>query len=500
MAFARNKSKSNTSTPLAIVIESRDSLPTVERIIQPKDVSTQPLSTIPYRKREFHFFLIITMLLLIPLNARAQKVSPDQRLENAATFIRDNRLAEAEQELANLLKVAPKEAQALNLLGTIRASQGRLGEAEILFVRALRINNQLVGAHMNLAYLYLLKGAPEKTISELKVVLTLTPNNTEALYKLARLLLSQGRFDEGISLIEKSKAEPRTTVAFFVLLGEAYLSKGNTEKAEENYLLALGKQGDAMDALLGIVQVSQSRGDARTASLYLSRAREQIGTSPELHYKFALITLKSGIYEEAKSALEQAIKLRPNEPTYFLALGATLLKKPDLYEAEQAFRRALKLQPDSSQGQMYLGYTLLKQKQYSEARIYLEKSVKADAGIPEPLYYLGILAKEQNEDQRAVEILERVVRRFPGFANAHLALGSSYMKLKNYQRAKQELELAVKLDPNEPKAHYNLALLYARLNDPQRAQQEMQIVERLKSRNGQSNDNDVSPPSSPRPH
>jgi Flp pilus assembly protein TadD len=441
---------------------------------------------------------IVLLLLLSPLNAAAQKESVDKLLERAATLIRENRVDDAEQQLNSILKVKPNEALALNLLGTLRGSQGRLDEAETLFTRALRIDNRLVGARMNLAYLYLLKKSPEKTISELKEVLRLDPNYTEALDKLARLLLSQGQVDECIALVEGSQQPP--SVASLVVLGDARLSKGDADKAEESYLRAINKQSDAADALLGLAQVSQVRGDVKNVSRYLSRGKPLVVNSPDLLYKYALVALRSEMSEEARSALEQAVKLRPDEPAYLLALGDAWLKKPDLFEAEQVFRGALQLQPASPQCQMYLGYTLLKQKKYPEARAFLEKSIKSDPSRPEPLYYLGLIAQEQNEDDRAVEIMERLVKQFPTFSSAHIALGSACMKLKNYSRARQELELAVKLDPDEPKAHYNLAILYARLKEPQRAQEEMQIVERLKNSNRQMRESEMftPPPLSPR--
>jgi tetratricopeptide (TPR) repeat protein len=444
--------------------------------------------------------LIIALLfLLVPLGAAAQKNSLDARLEQAVQAIRQNRVAEAEQQLNSILKTAPNEARAFNLLGTIRGGQRRFDEAETFFVRAIGIDPQLAGAHMNLAYLYMLKGAPDKTISELKEVLRLEPSNADALNKLAQLLLASGRADEGIRFLESAKSAQPLSVTLLTLLGEAYLSKGDASKAEENYLAALDKQNDLAAALLGLAQVAQFRSDAKNVAAYMSRAKPLVDKSPELLYQFALIALKSEAVEEGRSALVQAVKLRPDQPAYFLALGDAWLKKPDLFEAEQAFRRALELQPENPLGQMYLGYTLLKQKKYPEARTYLRKSILADPNRPETVYYLGVIAQEQNEDDKALEIMQGLARRFPSFASAHIALGIAYMRLKDYARARQELEVAVKLDPDEPRAHYNLAMLFARLKDSQRAQEEMQMVERLKSNKGRSQDSELFAPSSAKP-
>ncbi|MFL6212777.1 MAG: tetratricopeptide repeat protein [Blastocatellia bacterium] len=441
----------------------------------------------------------LSFVLLVSFSVAAQNSSPmDARLEQAAALIRQNHLVEAEQALARILKATPGEARALNLLGTIRGSQRRFDEAESLFTKAITADPQLAGAHMNLAYLYLLKGAPDRTINELKEVLRIEPNNADALTRLAQLLLSQARVDECIGFLESAKTA-QSSASLFILLGDAYLSKGEAARAEENYRAALDKQNDLAEALLGLAQVAQFKGDAKETALYLSRAKPLIARSPNLLYQFALIALKSDAIDAGRAALVEAVKLRGDQPAYFLALGDAWLKKPDLFEAEQAFRRALELQPDNALGQMYLGYALLKQKKYPEARAYLRKSMLADPNRPETIYYLGVVAQEQNEDEQAVELMKNLARRFPSFASAHIALGIAYLRAKDYPRARDELELAVRLDAEDPRAHYNLAMLFARLKDSARAQQEMQMVERLKNSKSRAQDAELFAPSAAKP-
>jgi Flp pilus assembly protein TadD len=429
----------------------------------------------------------------------AQSNKLQDRLENASTLIRDNRIAEADQELNSILKTAPNDAVALNLLGTVRAQQGRLEEAETLLIRATRIDSAFVAAHMNLAFLYLLKKAPEKTILELKEVVRLEPNNIEANYKLARLLLSQGQIDDSIGVIEKVKSSTPASVVFLTLLGDAYLRKGNADKAEENYLLALAAQKGNADALLGLARIFQNRGDTKTALVYLSQAREVAGNSADVLYKVGVAALGIRAIDEAQMALEQAVKLKPDEPSYLIALGAARLRKSDLFGAEQIFLRALELQPANAQAQMYLGYVLYKQKRLKEAKSLLEKAIKTDSSAPEPFYYLGLIVQEENEDEQAVVLLQKAIQVSPSFAHAHVALGASYLKLKDYPSAQKELELGAKLNPDDSKAHYQLAVLYARLKDPKRAQAEMQIVEKLKLVEKAEGDVYVISPANPTP-
>jgi Flp pilus assembly protein TadD len=440
--------------------------------------------------------LAVVTLCLLLLGTAAPRAHAQTQLERAAAAIAADRLSDAEQQLNSILKSAPADVLALNLLGTVRAKQGRLEDAESLFQRAVRADRRFVGAHMNLAYLYLLKRQPEKTAVELREVLRLDPSNADAADKLARLVCAQASgLEECVRLVEGERGAGRLTATLALLLGDAYLKKGDVGRAEELYLLVLGASAASAEAQVGMALVSQARGDARSAALYLTRAKESAGDSPELLYRLAVAALKAGMYEDAREALERAARLAPAEPAYRVALGAALLKKSDLFEAERAFREALRLRADEPRAQMYLGYTLLKQKKVTEARELLEKSARGDATSAETFYYLGLAAQEQGDDAAAVESFGTAVRLLPSLARAHVALGSVFLKLKQYPRAQAALEAGVRLSPDDSKAHYNLARLYALLKDPKRARAEMEIVERLKSEGKAQSDDDATPPS-----
>ena len=438
------------------------------------------------------FLLSITLCL-----AQGADVVPS--LERAAALIRENRIVEAERLLIPIQRATPNEPLVLNLLGTIRAKQNRLNEAEALFLQAVRSDEKFTGARLNLTYLYVLRRSPDKAIVQLREILRYEPGNVEALQKLPELLLAEGKFDECIAMIEKQRTAGAVAPELLVMLGDAYLAKGSIAEAEPVYLIALEGRLDNAGALLGLAQVSRAKGEMREASIFLARVATLTAdsTSPDFLYKFAMVAMRAGVIDAAKPALEKALQLRPDEPSYILALGVAWLSRGDLFEAEKLFRRLIKIQPDSAIGQLHLGYVLLNQKKYQEAQLWLQKSARSPNAIPEVYYYLGLVAQEQNDDARAIPLFEKTVQKLPSYPHARIALGSSYMKLKNYTRAREELETAVKLAPDEPKAHYNLALLYSRLKDPARAQEEMKIIDKLKAKGVTTDGVVVLPPISP---
>ena len=86
------------------------------------------------------------------------------RFEQVATLIRDNRLAEAEKELDLVSATSRLTSVALNLMGTIRAKQDRLIEAETLFLRAVKNDNKLHRRADESRLPLPLKRAPDKAI------------------------------------------------------------------------------------------------------------------------------------------------------------------------------------------------------------------------------------------------------------------------------------------------------------------------------------------------
>ena len=429
----------------------------------------------------FVFLLLIALTWSLP--AAAQNKTVDDRLQEAATLIGADHLVEAEQELSSLLKAAPGDARVFNLLGTVRAKQGKLDAAETLFLRASSLDRDLLGAHLNLAYLYRLKNDPDKTAFELGQVLRIDPNNADAAYKFASLRLDQSRPDSALEVIAAFSQTNALTFPLLLLAGDAYLNKGDFDKADERYRRALAMESNSPEALLGLAQIALLRRNSAAALEYLNRAEALSAASPELLYKYSLVAMNAGLFDKALIAVKQAIDLKSDEPAYHLMLGILWIRKGDAVEAEVAFRDFIKARPADPQGQLYLGYILLKQKKNAEARPWIEQSIKTDAARPEAYYYLGLIAQDDNDDAKAVVLFEKAIKLQPSLTNGHTALGASLLKLKNYARAQQELEAAVKLDPEDSKAHYNLALLYARLKDSERSKAETEILQRLKNTN-----------------
>ena len=152
------------------------------------------------------------------------------RLERAAALIRQGQLARAEAELQLVLRQQSHDANALNLLGVIRAQQQRRVEAEQLFLRALTGSPKLVGAYLNLGQLYLDQHKPERSLWAYGQASKLAPDRADINYNLASIYLERREFERSLDYLEKI---PRSTwgVQEIQLVAECYLSLGRTNEA-----------------------------------------------------------------------------------------------------------------------------------------------------------------------------------------------------------------------------------------------------------------------------
>src|SRR5918999_3369717 len=132
---------------------------------------------------------VVVAVILVVLSGlvAAQVDSTTDHLQRAADLISKGELSRAEAQLNLVFKREPREANALNLLGVIRAQQERPGEAEQLFLRAIESNKSLFGAYLNIGQLYLQKGERRRAEQYLVTALEIRPDDVPTLLALATI-------------------------------------------------------------------------------------------------------------------------------------------------------------------------------------------------------------------------------------------------------------------------------------------------------------------------
>src|SRR5687767_10154213 len=101
--------------------------------------------------------LLVLLVAVLPVHAQTRNIRDTtlSRLAEAVEAISQGRLRKAESLLNSVLAVSPRDPDALNLLGVVRAQEQKPAEAERLFRLALAASATHIGAHVNLGKLLL---------------------------------------------------------------------------------------------------------------------------------------------------------------------------------------------------------------------------------------------------------------------------------------------------------------------------------------------------------
>jgi len=164
--------------------------------------------------------------------------------------------------------------------------------------------------------------------------------------------------------------------------------------AEAQAAAASGRAGVADFVRLGDVLLDQDRpGEAAQA---YGRAQELRGTGDSDFPEWALWLFRGGAYDQARdwpqarSALEQAYRLAPEQPLVLNYLGyAQLERRENLVEAERLVREAHRLAPDNAAITDSLGWALYLKGALSEAISLLEQAAEGEPADVEINEHLG---------------------------------------------------------------------------------------------------------------
>jgi len=198
--------------------------------------------------------------------------------------------------------------------------------------------------------------------------------------------------DEAIASFASCAAcNPRFGVAQHAL-GDAYLAKGDDNRALAAYEAALAIQPDDLETL---------------------RAAVQLDIKHELNIR-------------ALPLLERYVKLQPNDVEAKAELGSVYAALGQLDKAEQQFRWALSLNPESPAAVLGLGGVDLRTNRAEQAVPLLSKAAKLAPNAARPFWLLGLADNRLGRYAEAVVALERAASLSPDDADTYYQLGHAY--------------------------------------------------------------------------
>ncbi len=167
---------------------------------------------------------------------------------------------------------------------------------------------------------------------------------------------------------------------------------------------------------------------------------KQIPDDSRLHLTLGLLYLEQKEYHAAKTQIERAIGLDPDNPNAFSGLGDVLAADGNLDAAIEAYEKACDLNPMHVQALLGLGNALQQTDRYEDALASYGKVLKIEPYHPRALNNIGKTFYDLGLLENAIHYYASALERIPDYAEAHFNRSVARIALGDFAGGWKEYE------------------------------------------------------------
>lgn len=398
------------------------------------------------------------------------------------------------------LKKDPESAQLHYLNGLALLALRRTDQAQSEVEESARLEPGVIKPHLLLASIYEERGKQQAAEDQWHLALRIDPKSEPALEGLSAALLARQDYPQTIMLLRDAPRTERLAINLsraFGQLGylndaERVLNEGlqlqpgsiDLTKAMTVVLVRMHRNADAIKL---VTDTANAHPDNLDAQIELFRvlvllnqfekarpmAAKLLAARPhdsEVLYLSGIIETEDGNPEQARTHLEEAVKLDPENNNAHYHLGVVEVQLHQWKEAVENLQKSIDLQIPIPEAHFELAKALRgigqparaaeEMKTYQDLKKAHDASLAAESAIA-----LADKDMETGKTDEAIAKYREALQTQPNDALDHYKLSVALRKAGNSEGERTELEEAVKLDPKLAAAHNELGFLLARAGD-----------------------------------
>jgi len=256
----------------------------------------------------------------------------------------------------------------------------------------------------------------------------------------------------------KLSAEP--TIAFGIITYTFFLPNASSPAPASTSESQL-RTADERKVALNPTAEKNALATARPATFTESQPKPNL-ESESSHYSRGVAFLTAGNYEEAATALNQAVQVNPNDANAYLKLALSYSALHKDKEAVAGYKMAKQIERSVFDAPAYFNW----------GRSYLALDKNSDA-ISAFKQTLSLMRAE------AIGLEPKTSASAPSLEQVHHHLGVAYINARRFTDSIKEFKQVVALNPANAEAHYGLAVSYMNTGDQRAAQEESKILASL---------------------
>ncbi len=352
----------------------------------------------------------------------------------------------------------------------IKATEGKLDEAQALCEKILHRDQAVIDAHLLLGKILLQKGELDKAEVHLNQVVAATPlnaraqillarcqmlNNKQAMARdtlhnalqknpsneglrlaLVRYEIMQKDYSQALDLLKKGLAINDKSILLLRAAGDIEAAVKNFEKAEEYYRRIMEIRPDSPLGYMEMGRLMLSQNRSEEALTWFQRAYKSKNGWQLAIPAMAGVYVRKGEVDAALKVVGQEANKRPTAPSLYFYLGRIYAMKGDLNNSEKAYSKAIKLSPRWLPPYQGLARIYVQQGRIEKAILRFEKLYQDSPSFSTAMT-LAALYESRGDYKNAIDIYEAVRKKY---GDTPFVLNNLAYLYAEYSNSKKELE------------------------------------------------------------
>jgi len=409
----------------------------------------------------------------ITLDSRSVAV----RLAQATLNMRQGDLSLANKQLDEALAMAPNNAAAWNIRGSLQQLAGDQQGALASYLKASTLQPEYADPRLARAGLLVDLGRIDEADRELAAIKKIKPLEPRASYLRALIATRRGNQGEAkLALEEVTRLLDAVPVSILtnnkqlmLLNATAHYDLANREKASDKLTLFLRRYpGDPAGTKL-LARIYLDAGNHAGAITVLEQLRHRTPNDPRVLSLLGVAYTQAGNHQVATGLLEQAVRLSGGAADIRTDLGINLATTSKIEQAIAQLRQAWATDNKQTRTGMFLGSLYLRVGQPKKALEVIETMAKNEPSNPAVGNMLGIALVAAGDSAGGRKAYEQVLAKNPTHAGAALNLSALDMTEGKPDAARQRLLGLLKADDKNIAAMMELASIEEKGNRIQEA-------------------------------
>ena len=316
------------------------------------------------------------------------------------------RLRDAIRRYDDVLRIAPRHFDALQLRGVAALQAGDAQDAAKQLRRALSVNPHSAEAHSNLGTALMRLKRLAEAVASFDAALALQPDSAPMAYSRGCAQLERGEAAAALLDLDRAIALRPNYPTAYLNRGKALAELGRIQEAAESYRQAITLRPDFAEAYsnLGNLLLKARRHGEALEVFDNALALKQDAAPIHMNRGIALVHLERAA--ESLASFDRAIALAPDFAEAHFNRGNALADLDRFDEALVSLDRALALGPDNAEAHASRATVLLGLGRRAEAIAAFDRAIALKPDNPEPYWNKALAVLETGRLEEGFRLYE----------------------------------------------------------------------------------------------